>query len=179
MSRRILGVMLSHALHASFADSAEQRVSDRRLLRLGGRVATSDTQGGIQIHNLSRTGILVESTVAVTTGETIEVELLDGQSHRAQIVWADEGLFGCRFSRPLTQAELSAALLRSAPVVDSAPAAPQPADPLDRLREHWAVESEPRIAGETKMPVGTRLWVISGLALAGWAVPAAAAWVLW
>ena len=41
--------MLSNALTASFADSSEQRVSDRRLLRLDARVATTAGRGGVQV----------------------------------------------------------------------------------------------------------------------------------
>lgn len=174
--------MLSHALHASFADSADQRVSDRRILRLEARVATPDGDGGgIQVHNLSRSGLLLEGVTGVAAGSEIEVHLPGGTRHRAEIIWADDTLFGCRFAEPLTQAQLSAALLRSAPQVQSAEA-PRPltqAEALAKLREHWDDEEEPVRARDPKLPLRTRMWVIGGLALTGWAVPAAAAWVLW
>ena len=107
------GTMLSHALHASFADPADQRVSDRRVLRLEARVASPAGAGGVEVHNLSRTGMLLECTAGAAAGSAIEVELPGGSLHCAEVVWTDEGLFGCRFDKPLTRAQLSAALLRS------------------------------------------------------------------
>lgn len=173
--------MLSHALHARFADSAEQRVSDRRVLRLEARVATSEGEGGIQVRNLSRSGMLLEGATGIDAGATIEVELPGGTRHRAEVVWADETLFGCRFDQALTQAQLSAALLRSEP---STPAteAPKPltqAEALAKLHEYWDDEDEPAYTRAHKLPPGTRLWLIGGLGLTGWAVPAAAAWMFW
>lgn len=167
------GNMLSHALHASFADAANQRVSDRRVLRLEAQVSTTVGDGGFQVQNLSRTGLLLDGVTGVPVGSEIEVELPCGSSHRAEVVWADETLFGCRFTQALTQAQLSAALLRSEPAV-----APQPLTPVEalaRLREHWDDEEAPMPMREPKLPLGKRLWIIGGLALTGWAVPAAAA----
>ncbi len=175
--------MLSHALHASFADSSDQRASDRRLLRLEARVASDAGEGGIQVHNLSRTGMLVHGASGVGVGSEIEVELPGGTSHRAEVVWADDALLGCRFLAALTQAQLSAALLRAAP---SAPAATEPtpltpAEALAKLREHWDDEPEPEVysRSDRTLPLGTRIWIIGGLGLTGWAVPAAAAWIFW
>lgn len=174
--------MLSHALHASFADSADQRVSDRRVLRLEAHVATPAGGGGIQVHNLSRSGLLLEGVTGVAPGSEIEVELPGGTSHRAQVVWADETLFGCRFAEPLTQAQLSAALLRSAPTApEAAPQPLTPAEALAKLREYWDDEPEAEAVrfGDRKLPLAARMWLIGGLALTGWAVPAAAAWMFW
>ena len=176
--------MLSHALHASFADSADQRRSDRRVLRLEARVAGDAGDGGILVRNLSRTGMLVEGAVGVSVGSELQVELPGGTSHRAEVVWTDDALFGCRFATGLTQAQLSAALLRAAPpapAAGSAPEPPMPAEAMARLRQHWADAPEPEamLPGDRLLPLGKRLWVIGGLGLAGWAVPAAVAWMLW
>lgn len=173
--------MLNHALYASFADTAEQRVSDRRVLRLEARVATPAGEGGIEVHNLSRTGMLVECSTAVPVGSTIEVELPGGTSHRARVVWADEQLFGCRFDQALSQGELSAALLRSAPAALQPAAHPSHNAGIMRLREMWGEEQEAPASGsasDSRLPLGKRLWIILGLGLAGWAVPAAAAYLV-
>lgn len=176
--------MLSHALHASFADSADQRSSDRRVLRLQARLATPAGEGGIQVHNLSRSGLLLEGSIVVAAGSEIEVELPGGTTHRAEVVWADETLFGCRFAKSLTQAQLSAALLRSAPFGPEGEGALAPlaqADSLAKLREHWDEERETAavLASEHTLPLRRRLWIIGGLGLTGWAVPAAIAWMFW
>lgn len=175
--------MLSHALHASFADSADQRSSDRRVLRLEARMATPAGEGGIQVHNLSRSGLLLEGSTVVAAGSEIEVELPGGTTHRAEVVWADETLFGCRFAKSLTQAQLSAALLRSAPFGPEGDGSPAPlaqADALAKLREHWDEESAtPTASPKTEHPLtlGMRLWIIAGLGLTGWAILAAAVWL--
>lgn len=174
------GSMLSHALHASFADRSEQRASDRRVLRLEARAATPAGEGGIQVHNLSRTGMLVEAATDVPVGTNIEVELPGGARHEAQVVWSDEGLFGCRFAKPLSQATLSAALLRAVPQAaeDAAARRLTQGEAFAKLRQHWQFEHETAANIEKPLPLGSRLWIIGGLGLAGWAVPAAAAWML-
>lgn len=172
--------MLSHALFARFADSADNRAADRRVLRLEARVATPAGAGGIEVHNLSRSGLLLEGVIGVGAGCEIEVELPGGSTHLAQVVWADDTLYGCRFVKPLTQAQLSAALLRSAPLEPAATPEPLiPSGASARLREHWDEEPETERATAGKLPVGKRLWIIAGLGVAGWAVPAAAAWMIW
>ncbi len=165
--------MLSHALHASFADASEQRATDRRVLRLEARAATAAGEGGIQIHNLSRTGMLAESAAALPVGTGIEVEMAGGARHRAEVVWRDADLFGCRFSKPLTQATLSAALLRAAPLAVATPAVIGNNEVLARLHEHWEFENSAKLVREPSLPLGKRMWTIIGLGLAGWAVPTA------
>lgn len=174
----MVGSMLSHALHASFADPADQRVSDRRVLRLEAQVATPAGESGLQVRNLSRSGLLLDGVTGVEAGAEIEVELPGGSRHRAQVMWADETLFGCRFACALTQAQLSAALLRSEPTELAAAAQPLSAgEALAKLREHWDDEAdEGAQAREPKLAPGTRLWAIGALGFVGWAVPAAAAW---
>lgn len=170
--------MLSHALHARFADASEQRANDRRVLRLEAHAATSQGEGGLQIHNLSRTGMLAECASDIPIGTNIEVELPDGARHRAEVVWQDASLFGCRFAKPLSQATLSAALLRATPLAADAVKVVCH-DPLAVLREHWNVESDAAQPRANRLPLGTRLWAIIGLGLAGWAVPTAGlAWML-
>lgn len=174
--------MLSQALHACFADASELRAADRRVLRLEAQAATPTGENGIQIHNLSRTGMLVQSSADVPVGTGIEVEMPGGIRHRAEVVWRDAHLFGCRFEKPLSQATLSAALLRAAPVAppvgDSALLVDN--DALARLRQHWEFEHEIAAARHPELPPGKRLWAIIGLGLASWAIPSAiVAWILW
>lgn len=174
--------MLSTALHASFADASEQRATDRRILRLEAWAASPAGEGGIQIHNLSRTGMLIESSTAVVLGTAIEVEMPGGARHRAEVVWRDAELFGCRFIKPLSQATLSAALLRAAPLVPPAAVIGHVPDnlALSKLREHWNFENNAAVALQPGMPLGRRMWIIVGLAVTGWALPTAViGGVLW
>lgn len=166
--------MLSHALHASFADASEQRASDRRILRLEAQAAMPAGEGGIQIHNLSRTGMLAECAADVAVGTAIEVELPGGARHHAEVVWRDAELFGCRFARPLSQATLSAALLRAAPLSSTAQGSVPALNPaLARLREHWTPESEAASATLSDWPLGKRLWAVIGMGVVAWMLPGA------
>ncbi len=170
---------MNHALQARFANTADQRASDRRILRLEARAATLAGEGGIEVHNLSPTGMLMECATALPADCALEVELPGGSTHRAQVVWADEGLFGCRFERPLTKAQLSAALLRSAPRVPKGERTLPPHTPATASQLNLAPQRRATVPDADQWPLHTRLRVIAGLALAAWAVPAAAAmWVL-
>lgn len=172
--------MLSHALHARFADNAEQRASDRRHLRLEARAATpgqaESEDSGVEVHNLSPTGMLVECSVDLPVGAALDIELPGGSIHRAEVVWADEGLLGCRFARRLSAAQLSAALLRADPIAPTtAPPRLTQDEAIDRLRQHWDFETPVQAAPEREKPLGLgmRLWIIGGLAAGTWALPVA------
>ena len=173
--------MLNHVLNGALSPAGDQRATDRRRIRLTAQ-ATGLAEGGLLIHNLSRTGMLVETAQPFPVGTLVDFELPEGGSHRVEVVWADDTLFGGRFVRPLSQAQLSAALLRSPPE----PAAQQGTrrlsqdEALARLLQHWEFEDEPEVAApqsERKLPPGKRLWTIAALALASWSLPLAAALV--
>lgn len=159
--------MLSHALHATFAAPADQRVADRRVLKLEASAATPGGIGAIQVHNLSRTGMLVECEALLEVGSTLEVELPGGTLERARVVWADETLFGCQFEQRISQAQLSAALLRSTPQAS-------PSSSPSRASEEHAAQAYPEISADMLLPLPSRLRQIAGWAVVAWAVPIAA-----
>lgn len=172
--------MLSHALPARFADSAEQRSQDRRVLRLQAQAETPAGEGsGIEVHNLSRTGMLVESPAGLPVGTQLEIALPAGSTHRAEVVWTDDRLFGCRFEKPLTKAQLSAALLRADPRPGAgASDGGDQNGALARLHAQYPPLGENTGAVEdARLPLGQRIWMIGGLATASWSVPVGA-WLL-
>ena len=181
--------MLTQAITGTFA-TGNQRYADRRVLRLKAQLSAEDAREGALIHNLSSTGMLLSAQSGLSVGETIAIELPDGESRNAEIVWADEGLFGCRFDKPLTQAALSAAFLRANPEPAADAMKPEPAAQLERLKQHWAMEGETaapaklsvvRTAAleEEKLPLGQRGWVIIGLSLSTWIVAATITYLVW
>jgi transcriptional regulator with XRE-family HTH domain len=98
------------------ADHAQnERGAPRRTLHLGvsGRFAGGE-EATATVHNISATGMLVETTAPLTEGETIAVELPEAGDCQARIVWIDPPMHGCRFDEPLAPAALSAAQLRGA-----------------------------------------------------------------
>lgn len=97
------------------AEPTDQRGSSRRTLHLGvsGRFAGGH-EGIATVHNISATGMLVETDAPLSEGETITVDLPEAGPVTASIVWIDAPMHGCRFDEPIGIAALSAAQLRGA-----------------------------------------------------------------
>ncbi len=97
-------------------DAANRRGDGRRMLRLGttGKFARGD--GAVTVHNVSQSGLLIETREPLRQGDTFAVELPQAGEQSAEVVWADAPMFGCRFAEPLGAAALSAAQLRGDPL---------------------------------------------------------------
>jgi len=95
----------------------------RRTIRLEtlGASASGDT-ARVTIHNISTTGMLIESTQPLGLDERLAIELPDAPGTRATVVWESGALHGCKFVSPLSDAVLSAAELRSAAAFELEPA---------------------------------------------------------
>lgn len=94
--------------------SAEARAAPRRTLYLATEGAMPGQDAAeVLIRNISATGLLLDYQGALANGESIAIELPEAGLTTAEIVWASEGLYGCRFVTPLSPAALSAAQLRS------------------------------------------------------------------
>jgi hypothetical protein len=113
--------------------STDRRRSARRSLRLDiGHAAARGSQ--VSIHDLSLSGALLETSIALTVGDAFEVELPHTGSVEAVVVWNSGEFYGCQFKQPISPAALSAALLQSTPgMPNEVPAAP--ADPIAELRD--------------------------------------------
>lgn len=80
-----------------------------------------ETQGAVRghgdvavmVHNISATGMLLESDIALEQGEAIAVDLPDAGMTAARVIWSSGPLFGCQFDHPLSSAALIAAELSS------------------------------------------------------------------
>lgn len=105
------------SIPAHFDQSPKQGTErePRRTLQLETR---GETAGGapaeVAIHNISATGLLLETATPLAEGEGIAIDLPHSGLTRAEVVWASGRLYGCAFAAPLSQAALSAAQLRSA-----------------------------------------------------------------
>ena len=109
---RETGVGLVAYFSSSF--SSEQRGALRRTLRLKVDVGREDGSAvPLIIHDLSATGLLVQTGDGPSIGEKLHIELPDAGLHPAKVVWSSGSFVGCRFDQPLPQATISAALLRS------------------------------------------------------------------
>jgi transcriptional regulator with XRE-family HTH domain len=121
---------------AEFAGSPRE---PRRTLRLETQGALASGHAtNVMLHNVSATGLLLESTVALAVGETLEIDLPHAGAKPARVIWASGALYGCQFDTPISVAALSAAQLRSAVAeqVDLTPRADAPPEESFAVRLH-------------------------------------------
>ncbi|MDJ0978697.1 MAG: PilZ domain-containing protein [Erythrobacter sp.] len=90
-----------------------QRGSVRRTVQLTTSVSTTSEAGRALIHDLSETGLRLETTSALEQGETLIVELPFVGVTEASVVWSKDNSYGCEFLTPVSKAAVSAALLKS------------------------------------------------------------------
>ena len=105
-------------IHAMIEQEKGADAGARGAARMHMRLETLGSLDGQQgtaviIHNLSATGMLIETTSDLDIGQRIAVTLPEAPDCTATIVWRSEALAGCRFDRPLARAALSAAQLRN------------------------------------------------------------------
>lgn len=101
--------------HWEDAETSETTRQPRRKLQLEALGALpSGASAEILVHDISASGLLIESPLALAADERIAIVLPEAGETWAQVVWASGKLFGCRFDAPISAATLSAAQLRSA-----------------------------------------------------------------
>lgn len=102
------------AAHFDLTDIAgTDRARRRRLLLETAGESAAGELGAVRIHNVSATGMLLETAVALAPDETIEVDLPEAGLQAATVKWSDGAYHGCRFAQPISAATLSAIELRS------------------------------------------------------------------
>lgn len=100
-------------LNNSPRSAGKGRASRRQLrLPLHGSKATGAEIEAL-VHNISATGMLVESRTPLEIGEVIEVNLPHSGKTATRVIWTSGTLAGCQFEMPISSATLSAAQLRS------------------------------------------------------------------
>lgn len=161
------------------------RGSIRRKLRLSAVSYSSATaQSSALIHDISRTGFLMQTSAALSAHEQFEVQMPNVPAVDAQVIWNSAGFFGCRFIQPVSQAFVSAALLRSPPPApaghaasDGVPAAADERLAEDRFASHDINPLE-RDGAHNQFSPGARLGIIVALAVASWLLVLMAGWSL-
>jgi len=94
--------------------SAGNGRASRRQLRLplhGSKATGAEIEA--LVHNISATGMLVESKLPLEIGEVVDVNLPHSGKTATKVIWTSGGLAGCQFEMPISPATLSAAQLRS------------------------------------------------------------------
>jgi transcriptional regulator with XRE-family HTH domain len=109
-------------------DPLRPRAARRQLLLESEGSTASGQTAPVLIHNVSATGLLIESTIALGEAERIEIALPQVGMMSAHVVWTSESFYGCRFETPVPASVLSALELSSQPSV-----VPDPGEPGDTL----------------------------------------------
>lgn len=149
-----------------------RRYSFRRSLRLGSVLSDSGVE--IVIHDISATGMLIETSQELSTGETLIIDLPERGETPATVAWNSGQYFGCQFELSIPAATVSAALLRSAPLGAIAPIGRGPDLSMLNSPVAEAVEEDVRVKDD-RYSLRTRGLVIVGLcglswALVGWVI---------
>ncbi len=125
-----------HARLDHLEERTDRRRAPRRTLRLeaaGG--SSSNPNGKVLIHDLSLTGLLIETASSLPVGSKLQVELPEAGAVGAEVVWNTGRFYGCRFTKGISKAALSAALLRTpAHVPDDRQETDPTADALTELK---------------------------------------------
>jgi transcriptional regulator with XRE-family HTH domain len=112
----VAGGMTAFAAHLEVSPKrGGQRREPRRMLRLEapGALASGEATN-VLVHNVSATGLLLESQVSLVKGDRIEIELPHAGATWSKIIWSSGAFYGCQFDTPISAAALSAAQLRGA-----------------------------------------------------------------
>src|SRR5215203_5700229 len=143
-----------------------RRGATRRKLSLQAEGLVSNSSAAeVTIHDLSVTGLLLETSAELTRGEELDVYLPEAGATRARVIWSSGRYFGCQFDHPISSAVMSAAVLRSRPVAAKTMARSEP-DPTKGVDT------------EFQLSLGARLRIILALAIGCWVVIGLAAWAV-
>lgn len=101
------------AIAAQLAPADERGGGARRMLRLETRGLTAAGAAPVRVHNVSATGLLIETGAPLARGEALAVELPHAGLIAADVIWSSGAFHGCQFAAPIDPATLSAIALRS------------------------------------------------------------------
>lgn len=110
-------------------DALRTRATRRQLLLEAAALTPHGKATQVLIHNVSTTGLLIETLAPLRESERFDVALPYTGPTAAFVVWNSANLYGCRFAEPLTSAVLDALQQRSQTAATSEPpgeVAPQP-----------------------------------------------------
>ncbi|MGQ3101206.1 MAG: helix-turn-helix domain-containing protein [Sphingopyxis solisilvae] len=116
-------------------------------------VAANGDVTAVLVHDMSRTGLLIETESPLELGQPIRVALPEAGEVAATIVWNSGHLFGCRFDAALPEASLSAARLKN----------PIPAT-VDPLEHATAAATSEDFAARLRRLRHERGWSLASLA---------------
>lgn len=150
---------------ANFSSEAakrlDRRASKRRSLTLTALTSSHVTgELPVQILDISQGGLLLEAkTAELSVDDQIEVELPECGLVTARVAWKSGAFVGCQFSRLVSPAKISAALLKADPQHREFPISPEHG-PASRYR----LRIEPELNLSMAFLLAVVLWGLIGLA---------------
>jgi len=84
----------------------------------------SGENANVTVHNVSCSGLLLQTNVDLVDNETLTVELPQFGPIQARVAWCSAPLFGCQFDHPINDSVLSAMQLKGGPALADAAALP-------------------------------------------------------
>lgn len=156
--------------------SENRRYSLRRSLRLGSVLSDSGVE--IVIHDISATGMLIEASQELSTGETLIIDLPDRGETPATVAWSSGQFFGCQFQLSIPAATVSAALLRSSPLETIAPMGSGPDLSILNSLVAEPLEEDAPVKGD-RYSLRTRGLILMGLCGLSWALVGGVISLIW
>lgn len=147
------------------------RGARRRKLSLEAQGTTSSgTSTDVLIHNLSTTGLLIQTSTDLTIGEAISVDIPHAGTTLAVVMWHSGTLFGCEFVAPVPNAAISASLLLN-PIERTSPAlSSETYTPRDTAHVDAEVDAplDDVASDHPRLSIRSRVAIIVGSSLLGW-----------
>jgi hypothetical protein len=156
---------MSISARLQITPAADRRGWTRRRLSLVSSLQA--TEGDVIIHDVSTTGLLIETSVELSILDDLEIELPEVGFTAALVIWSSGKFYGCQFKERISQAAISAALLRS-PAARPDQIEPEKA-PIKRLEPESFHE-------DGRLSFANRLRLILGASIVLWALILWAAW---
>lgn len=145
----------------SIRENDRGRRHARHQLRLA---VEGSVQGRALLHNMSDTGVLLETTDDLALGEVVHIDLPGASGELAKVVWREGSMVGCQFDRPISRATISASRLQSfAEPGEIHPSLPDQTAVMHT--EHGAID----ISGR-RFSLRMRAMILLGLGIASWAI---------
>lgn len=151
-------LLIKHRNLSRKASNADRRSKVRHKLRLAVIGMHNTNDGDALVHDMSMTGLLIQTRTKMAAKDNIAVELPEVGTVSAIVIWRDGDFYGCEFAEPLPSRAVSAALLRS----------PFQRSGTEVDADHSAASIETPVESSTTVPFATRVRVALALAAILW-----------
>lgn len=94
-------------------EGVDRRGTERRVLRFDFAISAGDKGIEASAHDLSTTGLRIETDGILAVGDELLVELPDIPPIEARVVWQDGRMYGCEFLSDIPKRTIGAVVMQS------------------------------------------------------------------